>query len=87
MALDIGLKQVNKQSQQDVDSALQDAAVAKASGCLLSILGKPKDVGVMRGLVRAEILQFRGKVGKEHEKELLHPLLWERTQQVLSGVA
>ena len=85
LALEVAFKEVGAETTKDCDAVLEAAFTSKASGCLLSILAQPSDLATARTNVKAEVLSFRARVGKDKEKRLLHPVLWDRAQLVLSG--
>ena len=81
--VNIDLKAVDKELVQELDALVRRASTTKAEGCLVYNLLYEK--AKLRESVQAEMKALRGVVGKEAERDVLHPLLWEKVQHVLKG--
>ena len=79
----IELRAVEKEVVQSVNAVVQKASTTKAEGCLIYNLMHEKEK--LRESVQSEMKAFRLVVGKEAERDLLLPLLWEKVQHVLKG--
>ena len=73
---------VDESVVKDARAAVATARATKCSACIIDACLKNEGKSELRGLFQAEIKALRGHGHKE--KELLHPLLYQR---VLKGLA